>query len=92
MALNPFPDPTSFALDVPGGVTVQADGKVSLLRVIVSLKDGRVSVDYAVREEQKTAAGMARALRFDGLNGGTQFVCNGKVVEARGGVVPLSEE
>jgi hypothetical protein len=49
---NPLPDPTDWSLSVPGGVTIQAGGKVSLLRVAVQPKENRLWIDYATKPDQ----------------------------------------
>ncbi len=63
---NPLPDPTLWSLEVPGGVTVSADGRLGLARIIVRPRENRLWVDYAVRDDQKTPD-MATVLVVRGL-------------------------
>ena len=50
---NPFPDPVAgWSFAVPGGVTIKADGTLSLARVIVRPKENKIWVDFATREVQ----------------------------------------
>ena len=39
----PLPDATAWKFSVPGGITIEPDGKVGLLRVTVCPKDNRLS-------------------------------------------------
>ncbi|OPZ86788.1 MAG: hypothetical protein BWY76_00783 [bacterium ADurb.Bin429] len=73
---NPLPDPTLWALDVPGGVRVRADGRVGLLRCIVRPKEGKVWVNYGVKDEQNTSD-MATALLVFGLKDAPTVELNG---------------
>ena len=91
MGMNPFPDPTTWALNVPGGVTVQADGKVGLLKVVVRPKENKLWVDYAVRDEQKGAKEMATKLMLTGLANPT-VIYNGRSAALQGGALPLTLE
>lgn len=79
---NPFPDPTFWSLNAPGGVTVKADGKLGLARVIVRPKENKMWVDYALRDDQKRDGGMASALVVFGLKGAPTVELNGKAVRA----------
>ena len=49
---NPLPDPTDWSFSVPGGVTVRANGKVSLLRVAVQPNENQLWIDYATKPDQ----------------------------------------
>ncbi|MHB9133360.1 MAG: hypothetical protein ACYDBB_20020 [Armatimonadota bacterium] len=75
-AYNPLPDPTLWALSVPGGVQVKTDGRVSLLRCVVRPKENKLWVDYAAKEEQ-TGSAMATALLVFGLPGAPTVELNG---------------
>src|SRR5690606_6651523 len=66
VAYNPLPDPTRWSLTVPGGVTVKANGKVGLLKVMLHPESGGVWVDHALKEAQKEHD-MASALVMTGL-------------------------
>lgn len=46
---TPLPDLTSWKLSVPGGISVEPEGKVGLLRVTVCPRENRLSVEYAAR-------------------------------------------
>nr|CAA9265798.1 hypothetical protein AVDCRST_MAG63-2671 [uncultured Armatimonadetes bacterium] len=84
---NPFPDPTFWSLSAPGGVTVKADGRLGLARVVVRPKENRLWVDYAQRDEQKRDVGMASALLVFGLKSAPATEYNGKPVKASRQVV-----
>jgi hypothetical protein len=88
---NPLPDPTTWSLSLPGGVSVTADGKLGLARVIVCPKEKKLWVDYALRGAQKTAEGMATKLLIAGLANPT-VIYNGRPVELQGGALPLTQE
>jgi len=49
---NPLPDPTDWSLSTPGGVSVTASGKVSLLRVAVRPSENRLWIDHATKPGQ----------------------------------------
>jgi hypothetical protein len=76
---NPLPDPTPWSFAVPGGVEVKADGQVSLLRVAVRPKEGKLWVDYAAKSDQ-TGPEMATALLVFGLKGNPTVEYNGKIL------------
>lgn len=63
---NPLPDPTLWTLEVPGGVSVSADGRLGLARITVRPRENRLWLDYAVRDDQKTPD-MATVLVVRGL-------------------------
>jgi len=64
---TPLPDATAWKLEVPGGITVEPDGKVGLLRVTICRRENRLVVDHALRPGEPTA-GMAAALRLRGMD------------------------
>ncbi|QJR11702.1 hypothetical protein DSM104443_02784 [Usitatibacter rugosus] len=66
-AYNPLPDPTPWRLDVPGGVRIEARGKVSLLRVSVQPAERRLWIDSAAKPGQEGAQ-MAKHLLVTGLS------------------------
>jgi len=74
---NPLPDPAFFALSVPGGVSVKADGRVGLLRLIVRPKENKVWINYGVKDNQQTPD-MATALLVFGLTGKPIIERNGQ--------------
>jgi len=73
---NPLPDATLWSLSVPGGITVAADGRVGLLRVIARPAENRLWVDYAVKDDQHTPD-MATALLVLGAREAPQVEFNG---------------
>ena len=74
---NPLPDPTLWALEVPGGIKVTAGGRLSLARVVVRPRENRLWLDYAAREDQNTAD-MASALVVFGLKDDPAIERNGQ--------------
>ncbi len=74
---NPLPDPTLWSLQTPGGVTVTADGRLGLARVVVRPEENRLWVDYAVRDDQHTTD-MATALVVYGLDQRANVERNGE--------------
>jgi hypothetical protein len=52
MAWNPLPDPTHMRLDLPGGAAVEANGRLSICRLIVKPEENRLAVDYATKPGQ----------------------------------------
>jgi len=63
---TPLPDATKWKFEVPGGITVEPDGKVGLLRVTVCPSENRIVVDHALRPGEPIT-GMATALRLRGM-------------------------
>ena len=55
VAFNPLPDANAFALTLPGGVAINADGKVAMTSVTYNTKTRRIDVDYA--RKPATASG-----------------------------------
>jgi hypothetical protein len=73
---NPLPDPTNWSLSVPGGVTVLAGGKVSLLRVALQPKENRLWINYATKPDQNGPE-MATHLLVSGFTQLPRVVRNG---------------
>jgi len=98
---NPLPDPTLWSLATPGGVSVIADGRVSILRLVVRPKENKLWFDYATKAEQ-TTSDMANALVVFGLAKAPAVERNGRPCEERfrkveldgrpAYVIPLSDE
>ncbi|MHB9129534.1 MAG: hypothetical protein ACYDBB_00405 [Armatimonadota bacterium] len=63
---NPLPDPMPWALSVPGGITVKANGKLGLARVTVRPKTNSIWIDYGMRATQ-TDQDTATALQVVGM-------------------------
>jgi hypothetical protein len=57
-------------------VSIKANGKLSLARVIVRPKENKIWVDYATREEQ-TGPDMAKSLLVFGCKTAPTLVLNG---------------
>jgi hypothetical protein len=81
-AYNLVPDPTAWSFSVPGAITLEADGKVSLLRLAVQPREARVWVDYAAKPGQ-SGPEMAAALRVTGFTRPPIVELNGERVERR---------
>jgi hypothetical protein len=64
---TPLPDATRWKFEVPGGITVEPDGKVGLLRITVFPRANRLMVDHALRPGEPVA-GMATTLRVIGMD------------------------
>jgi hypothetical protein len=55
IAYNPLPDPMPWKLTLPGGMTVQANGKLGLARITARPKANRLYIDYAWKAGQQNA-------------------------------------
>ncbi len=75
---NPLPDLTDWALRVPGGVEVRADGKLGLARVIVRPATRQLWIDQAYKAEQIETPGLARRLLVFGLEAAPDVQLNGR--------------
>jgi len=91
VGFNPLPDPTHWTLSLPGGVRVEADGLLGMTRVEVQPTSNRLTVDYAVKEEQMSAD-MATALLVFGLRGTPALTLNGKPFTDRLSTVKIGGE
>jgi hypothetical protein len=80
MALNPTPTPTKWSLTVPGHVTIAAEGRLGLARVVVCPKEGAVWIDYAVRNGEKN---LVSNLQIGGLGKPPKVIRNGKAVPGK---------
>ena len=98
---NPLPDLSAWALEVPGGVEVRADGTLGLARVAVCPAEGKLWVDHDWKPEQLKESGIARRLLVFGLKAAPTVEYNGKplatppeLVEANGQkayAIPLNQ-
>jgi len=77
LAANPLPDPTHLSLSAPGGVRIEADGRLSIARIAVRPKEAKLWVDYAAAPGQETED-MAGALYVFGLAAAPTVWRNGK--------------
>jgi hypothetical protein len=85
---TPLPDATVWKFEVPGGITLEPDGKVDLLRVTICPRENRLVVDHALRPGEPTA-GMATALRLRGMEK-PKVLLNGRAASlAEDGTIPL---
>ena len=75
---NPLPEMTLFRMTTPGGVRVEADGRVGLARVIVRPSQNRIWIDHALKTAQKKRGDRATALLVFGLDGQPTVVRNGR--------------
>ena len=83
-----WPDPTVFSAEAPGGVTVAADGRLGLLRLLVSPREGRVEVDYPPYA-QRRIEGRAAALLIAGMPGTPAVFLHGQRYTGRVEAVTL---
>ncbi len=65
---TPLPDATKWKLEVPGGITIESEGNVGMLRVMVNPAARRVAIEHALRPGE-SAVGMAENLHLSGLSG-----------------------
>lgn len=78
---NPLPDPAAWSLTVPGGIRVEAQGKVGLLRVAVTPSANQIAVDYAPKAGQDGPT-MAKFLAVTGMRMRPAVTLNGIPQEA----------
>ena len=64
---TPLPDATNWKFEVPGGITIEPDGKAGLLRATACPKENQLTLEHALRPGEP-AAGMAATLRVRGMN------------------------
>ena len=98
---NPFPDPTLWSLAAPGGLRVEADGKVGMLRAVIRAADNRVDIDHGFRPEDMQRDDLASALLVFGAGEMPMVTLNGqplkkpltsvKIGEEQAWVVPLRD-
>ncbi len=77
---NPLPDLTAYRLTVPGGLTVTADGKIGLTRVVVRPAAQSVEIDSAFKPGQEKEPGTAKTFLIAGVAQPPQVTLNGKRV------------
>jgi len=78
---NPLPDLTTWSLAVPGGITVRADGRIGLARVVVRPKENRFWIDHAFRDGQAREASAAKSMLIFGCRETPTFEVNGRPLE-----------
>ena len=74
-AWNPLPEPMDLMLTVPGGMTIQAVGKLGIARVVAEPEQNRLSIDYA--------SNVATALHVTGVKNPPEVVLNGQSIKPR---------
>jgi hypothetical protein len=77
-AWNPLPDLTEFALDLPGGGRIVANGLIGLGCVTFDGAKKTITVDHAWHGEQAANSATANALLATGLSDGLTVVVNGE--------------
>lgn len=82
---NPLPDLTTFKLTVPGGITVKADGKVSLMRVTVTPSENKVQIDTGFKPGQENEDNVAGNVFISGCK--TQPIIELNGVRTSGGIL-----
>ncbi|MDP1961080.1 MAG: hypothetical protein Q8K93_02640 [Reyranella sp.] len=82
IAYNPLPDPQSWTLRTRDGITLQADGKVGLLRVEVRPWAREVDISHAPKPSQD-GADMARTFTISGLAEAPRVTLNGHLATVR---------
>jgi hypothetical protein len=73
---NPLPDATWFRAELPGGVTLEADGQIGLGFFTLQPATGTLEIDYATAPGQ-SLDGMARCLIVSGLAKAPTVTFNG---------------
>ncbi len=85
IAMNPFPEPAGLALTLPrpagagqaGSVSVKADGRLGLVRIIAQPQQNRLTVDHAVQSGEDSAD-LATALLVFGPPSAPAVLLNGQ--------------
>jgi hypothetical protein len=67
VAWNPLPDLAKFSLVVPGGLKIQSDGRLGLVRAQINPRENRVIVSQAWGPGQEQDLGAASALVLTGF-------------------------
>ncbi|MEI8227920.1 MAG: discoidin domain-containing protein [Planctomycetota bacterium] len=81
-AWNPLPDLNDFALDLPGGGRITANGRIGLACVTVDPAAKTVTIDHAFNGDQAAKPEAATAVFVAGLDQAMRFVLNGEPVAA----------
>ena len=76
-AWNPLPDLGLFRLTLPGGMILEADGKVGLTRVVWHGKDRLLEIDSRYKPGQEKEAGIARRFLLFGAKECPRIQVNG---------------
>jgi hypothetical protein len=78
---NPLPDLAEFSFTVPGGIRVEANGRLGMARVAINPAARSVEVSQAWREGQAQDAGAATALIVSGFANPPTIELNGRLLE-----------
>lgn len=87
---NPLPDPTIWALELPGGASVRSDGRVGLLRVVGHEKENRFEISHA--RKSRDVIGAARALLIFGRDEKPEIRLNDKDYSPKLGEVSIGDK
>jgi hypothetical protein len=87
MAWNPTPTPTKLEFSAPDGVTIRADGKLGLAKLVVRPKDKTLWIDEAPKPGQED---LAESILVAGLGDEPQVVLNGKALKTNLSVKTLN--
>lgn len=80
LAMNPLPDLQPFALVLPDGVEITADGLLGLTFIETDRTGRRIVMDHGFKPAQAEADGIAKTLLVFGLKDKPEVVLNGVVV------------
>ena len=75
-AYNPFPEPMAMTVQTPGGVTVNANGKLGITRIIFDDNQNSLTVDYPA--QNPAGEGMADQLIIQGAPNRPAVIVNGE--------------
>lgn len=79
---NPLPDPTLWALSLPDGMKIDADGQLGIARITVHAAENRICIMHALRDAQD-GDDLATAIVVTGTNGRPDVSLNGVDVTDR---------
>ena len=82
-ASNAFPEATFLTFQMPGGATIQADGRLGMARLTVCPRKQTLSIDYALREDQQARPDMASALLVFGMPRAPAVTLNGTALTGK---------
>ena len=83
-AYNPVPDPKFMRMTLPGGQTVEADGRLGLARITVDPAGNRVEVRHVLKDPQQNRPDAATALLLSGFDEMPEVIFNGDRAEPAG--------
>jgi hypothetical protein len=77
---NPLPDLTAWEMSVPGDITVRADGRIGLARVVAKPQHKELRIDHCLKPAQEGDASAARAMLLFGFDSQPSIEYNGVAV------------